>query len=72
MIIYELALRDKNNMNRKQYKHNWYLKRKEAKIGCDYCGEVKLVHLAGKHFPMNKQFQKVYLCNDCELKLKAL
>lgn len=34
-------------------------------MGCDYCGEAVPVIKAKKHFPMIKQWEKIWLCENC-------
>lgn len=38
--------------------------------GCDNCGESKPVSKAKQYFPMNKQWENVFLCDDCIKKVK--
>lgn len=42
---------------------------KEIKIGCDYCGQPKPVRRAKKKLAGSKQWQQLFLCNEC-IKIK--
>ena len=40
-------------------------KQTDISYGCDNCGFALPVTRAKKHFPMNKQWKNVWLCDDC-------